>query len=75
MSTINSGKKIHDDAVNTSEGVRQSACRAAGVTPAQVVAAEVAHYTAVLASSKANNGSADISAVLHALRNLGAAGV
>ena len=75
MSVINSGKKAHDDAANASEGTRQSAVRAAGVTQAQVIAAEIAHYTAVVASSRLNNNSADITAPLAALRNLGAAGV
>jgi hypothetical protein len=71
MSVIATGKKPHDDAANLSEGTRQSAVRAAGVTQAAVVAAEIAHYTAVLASSKANNNSADIGAPLAALRSLG----
>jgi hypothetical protein len=70
VSTINSGKKAHDDIANASEGVRQSACRAAGATQAQVVTAEIAHYRAVVASSKANNNSADITAPLAALRDL-----
>ena len=75
MSVINSGKKAHDDVANISEGARQSAVRAAGVTQAQVVAAEIAHYQAVATSSRLNNNSADIAAPLAALRNLGAAGV
>jgi hypothetical protein len=75
MSVIQTGKKLHDDAANISEGTRQSVVRAAGVTQAQVVAAEIAHYTAVVASSRANNNSADIAAPLAALRSLGAAGV
>jgi hypothetical protein len=71
VSTINSGKKAHDDAANASEGTRQSAVRAAGVTQAQVIAAEILHYQNVVASSRANNNSADIAAPLAALRSLG----
>jgi len=74
MSVMNSGKKAHDDAANASEGTRQSACRAVGVTQAQVIAAEILHYQNVVASSRANNNSADIAGPLHALRNLGAPG-
>jgi len=70
MSVIATGKKAHDDVANISEGARQSAVRAAGVTQAQVATAEIAHYTAVLASSRLNNNSADIGAALAALRDL-----
>jgi hypothetical protein len=70
MSVINSGKKAHDDAANISEGTRQSAVRAPGVTQAQVIAAEILHYQNVLASSRLNNNSADIGAALAALRDL-----
>jgi hypothetical protein len=70
MSVIATGKKAHDDAANISEGTRQSAVRAAGVTQAQAVTADIAHYTAVLASSRANNNNADIVAALTALRDL-----
>ena len=40
------------------------------MTQAQVTTAEIAHYRAVVASSKANNNSADIAAPLAALRDL-----
>jgi hypothetical protein len=75
MSVIATGKKAHDDAANISKGTRQSAVRAASVTQAQVIAAEILHYQAVVASSRANNNSADIAAPLAALRDLRAAGV
>jgi hypothetical protein len=75
MSVTQTGKKAHDDAANISEGTRQSAVRAAGVTQAQVSAAEILHYQNVVASSRANNSSADIGAALAALRDLRAAGV
>jgi hypothetical protein len=45
------------------------------VTQAQVSAAEILHYQNVVASSRANNSSADIGAALAALRDLRAAGV
>jgi len=70
MSVVQSGKKSHDDSCAIAESTRQSAGRASGATQAQVIAAEVAYYTAVLASSKANNNSADIGAPLAALRDL-----
>jgi hypothetical protein len=70
MSVIATGKKTHDDAANASEATRQSAVRAAGVTQAAVTAAEILHYQNVVASSRANNNSADTAAPLAALRDL-----
>lgn len=43
----------HDIEVKRVEGGRQSAVRAAGVTPAQAVTADIAYYRAVLASQNA----------------------
>jgi hypothetical protein len=59
-----------DDAANASEATRQSAVRAAGATQATVTAPEILHYQNVVASSRANNNSADIGAPLAALRDL-----
>ena len=70
MSQSNSGNATHDTEVKRVEGNRQSAIRAASVTQAQVVTAEIAYYRGVLASAKtlgANQAEA-----LHALWLLGA---
>jgi hypothetical protein len=48
-------------------------CRAVGWTQAQVIAAEILHYQNIVASSRANNNSADIVAALTVLRDLRAA--
>jgi hypothetical protein len=65
----------HDIPCNVAESVRQSAVRVPGATQATTTAAEIVFYTAVVASSRANNNSADIVGALAALRNLGAPGV
>src|SRR5205807_2340451 len=71
MSTTFTGSRTHDQTCNVSEGQRQLAVAAAGNNQASVVAAEIAHYRNVVASSRGNNNSADVSVALHALRSLG----
>jgi pyocin large subunit-like protein len=69
MSQPDSYNLVHDTEVKRVEGIRQSAVRAASVTQAQVVTAEIAYYQAVLAATKVlgrNSGTA-----IHALRDLG----
>jgi pyocin large subunit-like protein len=69
MSQPDSYNVAHDIEVKRVEGSRQSAARAAGVSQATVVTAEIAYYRAVLAATRIlgrNQGTA-----IHALRDLG----
>jgi hypothetical protein len=70
MSQHDSYNIPHDTEVKRVEGLRQSAVRAAGVTQAQVITAEIAYYRAVLASAITNTGRNQGSAI-HALWQLG----
>lgn len=69
MSQHASGNVTHDTEVRRVEGNRQSAIRAASVTQAQVVTAEIAYYRAVLAS--AITLGANQAVAIHALWTLG----
>lgn len=69
MSQQATGNVTFDTEVVRVEGVRQSAIRAASVSQATVVTAEIAYYRAVLAAAK-TLGTNQAEA-LHALWNLG----
>ncbi len=67
------GNKAHDVAILAAEAARQVA-NASATTPAQVNAAHVTYYKAVIASCIANNGGAGQEPHLRALQELAAAG-
>lgn len=69
MAPGKTGKKNHDDAVDSAESSRQSATRAPGVSQATVRTAEVTFYRAAVASAKANG--VDSGGFIHALWSLG----
>jgi hypothetical protein len=70
MSVKVTGTTAHDTACNLAEMQRQVS-EAAATTQAALNTAAITYYRAVVASSKANNNSADISHALTALRQLG----
>lgn len=69
MSQHATGNVIHDTEVRRVEGNRQSAIRAAAVSQATVVTAEIAYYRGVLASAKTLG--TNIAEAQHALWTLG----
>jgi hypothetical protein len=72
MSTIKSGTKAHDDAVNAAEGQRQVAC-VPGTSAANIKAAEIQFYRTIVTSCRTNNSGSGIEQELMALRELGVA--
>ena len=73
MSITKGENRVHNDACNLSEGVRQSTVAAAIANAATIRTAEIAHYRACLASALANGVQSG--AFVRALQDLGTGGV